>query len=223
MPSPYGVGCAYVFAGAWSCLVAISMTHIPFWLNGCHLLADTLSVKYCLTKKANMKSNHLFGVLSCTWLLSLCVGCSNNYRESEKCDFYLAYEYAYKPQNIESVDGIPEIFGFDIKGDKKDGQQLVLKYADGKKEVIDIKFLVTPYMVKNSQDIKAMLDYNTLSKLDKLTNNVVIISLNNGNSLHVDIDGKKCSYIVGGTIIEYPIDIRRLLLSAKDEMSNMPF
>lgn len=62
MPSLHGVGCAYVFAGAWSCLVAISMTHVPFWLNGCHLLADTLmSVKYCLTKKANMKSNHLFG------------------------------------------------------------------------------------------------------------------------------------------------------------------
>lgn len=68
-----------------------------------------------------------------------------------------------------------------------------------------------------------MLDYTTLSKLDKLPNNVAIISLNNGNSLHVDIDGKKCSYIVGDTIIEYPIDIRRLLLSAKDEMLNMPF
>lgn len=40
-----------------------------------------------------MKSNHLFWVLSCTWLLSLCVGCSNNDRKSEKCDFYLAYEY----------------------------------------------------------------------------------------------------------------------------------
>ena len=78
-------------------------------------------------------------------------------------------------------------------------------------------------MVKNSPEIKAMLDYNTLSKLEKLPNNVAIISLNNGNSLHVNVDGKECSYIVGGTIINYPIDIRRLLMSAKDEMSNMPF
>ena len=28
--SPYGVGCAYVFAGAWSCLVAMSMIHVSY-------------------------------------------------------------------------------------------------------------------------------------------------------------------------------------------------
>lgn len=163
-----------------------------------------------------MESNRFFLVLICTLLLSLCGGCSNNDIKSEKCDFYLAYEYAYNLKNIESVDDIPKIFGFDIKGDNENGKQLVLKYADGKKEIIDINFIVTPLMIKNSPSTKAMLDYNTLSMLEELSDNVAIISLNNGNSLQVDVEEKECSYIIGDNIINYPIDIRKLLLSGKD-------
>ena len=44
MPSPFGVGCAYVCMGTWSSLLRISVTRVSlfFKLNDCHLLAKKL-------------------------------------------------------------------------------------------------------------------------------------------------------------------------------------
>ena len=54
MPSLYSVGCAYVFVGAWSYLVAVSPVHASlFELNGCHLTATSAnSTIICLTKNS---------------------------------------------------------------------------------------------------------------------------------------------------------------------------
>ena len=43
MPTPYGMGCAFVRAGTWSSLSAEAIPTLLFFkLNGCHTQQDTL-------------------------------------------------------------------------------------------------------------------------------------------------------------------------------------
>ncbi|GEM_PF-6973934 len=152
--------------------------------------------------------------VGCIMMLALCpMGCSPNL-EKEKCSFYLAYEYAYKPYDIESTDGIAPIYGFSIKGNKEEGQQLVLVYANGEKEELDVVLVFTPYMLKNSPDIMAYLSKNTQRILNNSSNDdsTIIILLKNGNSMLVDVNEKECIYIEGDTVVKYPIDYRRLII-----------
>lgn len=93
MPSLYGVGCAYVFAGAWSCLVAISMTHVPFWLNGCHITAYILN-------KLHMKKVVLAFILSFLFF----VGCKPKYQRLISREFK-----QYVKTNFDNPNDLKEI------------------------------------------------------------------------------------------------------------------
>lgn len=147
----------------------------------------------------------------CIMILLLCRSCSTNLK-NEKCSFYLAYEYAYKPDDIESVEGIPPIYGFSVKGNEEEGKQLVLVYANGEKAELDVILACTLSMLKNNPKIVASLDKSTQYALENTSDDRIIILLKNSDFINIDVDNKECTYKIGDTFIRYPIDYRRLIM-----------
>lgn len=149
--------------------------------------------------------------VGCIMVLLLCHGCSANLK-NEECSFYLAYEYAYKPYDIESVEGIPPIYGFSVKGNEEEGKQLVLVYANGEKEELDVVLVFTLCMLKNNPEVIAFLDKSTQYALKNTSDDDIIILLKNNDFIIVDVNNKECTYKMGDTSIIYPIDYRRLIM-----------
>ena len=148
------------------------------------------------------------------------MGCSEvSNHKTEKCDFYLAYEYAYKPKDLYSTDNIPKIYGFEIKvnGDER---KIIFKYADGHKEEAKVKTYLTTSMLSDMSEKDIIESFGTdyLPRIASLKNsNVIILVLDNGNSLHIDLDGFNCDYYIGSVRIKYPWDERRCLINATSD------
>lgn len=144
--------------------------------------------------------------------------CSTRDIRDEYCDFYLAYEYAYKLNDPCSTDSIPQIFGFELTKDENGDDQVVLKYADGSRETTPLKYLITPEML-NSPEIRALLSDAKISLFDN-SPSTLIIQLKNGNALLYDVEKWKCDYFYNGTLIRYPADVRRTIISIRNTERN---
>ena len=173
-------------------------------------------------KNQIMKKIFFVTLVGCIVIMSSCSNHSTSKLNNEKCSFYLAYEYAYKPDDIRSLDGIPEIFGFSVKGDDKTGKQLVLVYADGTKEVLDVSLIFTTSMLKDSPEILASLSEKSQYLIANSSDDddAITILLDGGDFITVDVDNKECIYRKGDTLIIYPLDYRRLLIKGMDLLYN---
>lgn len=142
------------------------------------------------------------------------IGCSKNI-EREQCDYYLAYENAYKPKDLNSIDDIPQIYGFDVDVNN-DERVITFKFTDGHKEKTKATMCFTPSMINNmtNEEIIQCLGEDYHTKYGSIMNsNIIFLQLDNGNSLHVSIDDFYCDYYVGDTRIKYPFDERRFLIN----------
>lgn len=65
MPSPFGVGCAYVCMGTWSSLQGISAIRVSFILV--RRLPSDGNETFCLTKSMYYEKDFLFDVAMCNY------------------------------------------------------------------------------------------------------------------------------------------------------------